>query len=53
MHRMLSADNLSTSRGTLRPFNSILLLFNPEKDLSPEQLMTVKIINRDPRVSIN
>jgi len=27
MHRMLSADNLSTSRGTLRPFNSIFASF--------------------------
>jgi len=28
-----------TSPGTLRPFNSVLILLNLVKDLSPEQLL--------------
>ena len=39
-----------TSPGTLRPFNSFLILLNPEKDLSPEQLVTIKLRNKASRV---
>ena len=38
----------ATSPGTLRPFNSVLILLNLEKDLSPEQLVTIKLRNRGP-----
>ena len=44
---------LKTSPGTLRPFNQFLLLSNLEKDLSPEQLVTVKLRNKGPHVWIN
>jgi len=37
-----SVGNLS---GTLRPFNSFLILLNLEKDLSPELLVTIKLRN--------
>jgi len=40
MHRMLNA---ATSPGTLRPFNSFSILLILEKDLSPEQLLTIKL----------
>jgi len=40
MYRMLV---LTTSAGTLRPFNSFSILLNFEKDLSPEQLATMKL----------
>jgi len=33
----------TTSPGTLRPFNSFLILLNLEKDLPPEQLVTIKL----------
>jgi len=33
----------TTSHGTLRPFNSFLIVLNLEKDFSPEQLVTIKL----------
>jgi len=36
----------TTSPGTLRHFNLFLILLNLEKDLSPEQLVTIKLRNR-------
>jgi len=50
MYRMLSVDNLS---GTLRSFNSFLILLILEKDLSPEQLVTIKLKNKASRGWIN
>jgi len=41
MYRMLNVDNLS-----LRPFNSVLIILNLKKDLSPEQLVTITLINK-------
>jgi len=35
----------TTSPGTLRPFNSFLILLNLEKDFSPEQFVTIKLKN--------
>jgi len=43
IHRMFSVDNLSCDTAT---FNSFLILFNLEKDLSAEQLVTIKLRNR-------
>jgi len=43
----------ATSSGTLRPFNSFLILLNLEKDLSPEKLVTIKLRNKGPRGWIN
>jgi len=40
MHRMLSVDNLSWNIAT---FNSFLNILNLEKELSPEQLVTIKL----------
>jgi len=40
----------TTSPGTLSPFNSFLILLNLEKDLSPEQLVTIKLRNKASRV---
>jgi len=52
MYQMLSV--WTTSLGTLRPFlNSFLILFNFEKDLSPEQLVNIKLRNKCPRGWIN
>jgi len=42
MHRMLSADNLSWDIVALHSF---LILFSSENDLSPEQLVTIKLRN--------
>ena len=42
-----------TSPGTLRPLNSFSFLLNLEKDLSPEQLVTIKLRNKGPRGWIN
>ena len=39
----------TTSPGTLRPFNSFLILLNLEKDRSPEQLVTIKLRNKTAR----
>ena len=44
---------LTTSPGLLRPFNSFLILLNLEKDLSPEQLVTIKLRNKASCVCIN
>ena len=44
MYRMFSVDNLSWNIATLHFFNSsVLILLNLEKDLSPEQLVTIKL----------
>ena len=43
----------TTSPGTLRPFNSFLILLNLEKDLTPEQLVTIKLRNKASRGCIN
>ena len=43
----------TTSHGTLRPFNSFLILLNLEKDLSPEQLVVIKLRNKALRGCIN
>jgi len=43
----------TTSPGTLRLFNSFLILLNLEKDLSPEQLVTINLRNKAPRDCIN
>jgi len=45
----------TTSPGTLRPFNSnsFLILLNLEKDLSPEQLVLMKLRNKGSRGWIN
>ena len=37
---------LTTSPGILRSFNSFLILLNLEKDLSPEQLVTINLRNK-------
>jgi len=50
MYRMLSVDNLFRNIAT---FNSILILLNLEKDLSPEQLVTIKLRNKASRGWIN
>jgi len=50
MHRILSVDNLSWNIVIL---NWVLILLNLEKDLSPEQLLTIKLRNKAPRVWIN
>ena len=42
MHRMLSADNLSWDIVTL---SSFFILFSLENDLSPEQLVTIRLRN--------
>jgi len=39
--------------GTLRLFNSFLISLNLEKDLSPEQLVTIKLRNKASRGCIN
>jgi len=43
----------TTSHGILRPFNSFLILLNLENDLSPEQLVTIKLRNKASRGCIN
>jgi len=43
----------TTSPGTLRPFHSFLNLLNLEKDLTPEQLVNIKLRNKGPRGWIN
>jgi len=47
---MLRVDNLSWNIVTL---NSGLILLNIENDLSPEQLVTIKLRNKGPRGWIN
>jgi len=42
----------TTYPGTLWPFNSVLILLNLEKDLSPEQLVTIKLRNKAPRMGV-
>jgi len=42
MHRMLGTDNLSWNIVAL---NSFFILFSLENDLSPEQLVTIKLRN--------
>ena len=42
MHKMLSADNLSWD---IELLNSFFILLRLEKDLSPEQLVTIKVRN--------
>jgi len=39
----------TTYAGTLRQFNSFLILFNLEKDLPLQQLVTIKLRNNGPR----
>ena len=39
--------------GTLRPFNSFLIILNLEKDLSSEQLVTIKLRTKGSRGCIN
>jgi len=46
MYRMLSVDNLSWNIAT---FNSFLIFLNLEKDLLPEQLVTIKLGNKASR----
>jgi len=36
----------TTSPGILRPFNSFSIVLNLEKDLSPEQLVAIKLRNK-------
>jgi len=43
----------TTCPGTLRPFNSFLILLNLDKDVSPEQLVTMKLRNEALRGWIN
>jgi len=43
MYRILSVNNLSWN---IAAFNSVLILLNLEKDLSPEQLVTIKLRNK-------
>jgi len=50
MHRMLSVDNFSWN---IAIFNSFLILSNLDKDLSPEQLVTIKLRNKASRGCIN
>jgi len=50
MHGMLSGANLSWNVAT---FNSFLILLNLEEDLSPEQLVTIKLRNKGPRACID
>jgi len=50
MYRMLSVDNLSWN---IAPFNSFLFLLNLETDLSPGQVVTIKLRNKGPRGLIN
>jgi len=50
MYRMVSVDNLSWNTAT---FQFILILLNPEKDLSPGQLVTIKLRNKALRGCIN
>ena len=50
MHSMLSVDNLSWNTVTL---NSVSFLLNTEKDLSPDQLVTIKLRNMAQRGWIN
>jgi len=40
----------TTFPGTLRPFNWFLILLNLGKDLSPEQLVTIKLRNKASRL---
>jgi len=47
---MLSVGNLP---GPFRPFNSFLIPLNCEKDLSSDQLLTIKLGNKGPRSWIN
>jgi len=47
---MLRVDNLSWNIAT---FNSFLILLNLENDLSPEQLVTIKLKNKASRGCIN
>jgi len=42
IHRVLSMGNLSWNIA-MRPFNSFLILLNLLIDLSPEQLVTIKL----------
>ena len=42
MHRMLSSDNLSSD---IVDLSSFLMLLSLEKDLSPEQLVTIELRN--------
>jgi len=39
-YRMLGVNNLSWNIAT---FNSVLIILNREKDLSPQQLVTIKL----------
>jgi len=50
MYRMLCVDNLYWN---IVAFNSFLILLNLEKDLSPEQLVTIKVRNKASRGCIN
>jgi len=50
MLRMLSVDNLSWNIATC---NSFVIILNFEKNLSPEQLVTVKLRNKPSRGCIN
>jgi len=50
MYQMLIVDNLSWNIAT---FNSFLILLNPEKNLLPEQLVTIKLRNKASRGCIN
>jgi len=43
----------TTSLETLRLFNSLLILLNLKKDLSPEQFVTTKLRDKAPRGCIN
>jgi len=50
MHQTLILD---TSPRTLRTFTSFLVLLNLEKQLSPEQLVIIKLRSKGPRGWIN
>jgi len=43
----------TTSSETLQPFNSFLIIWNLEKDLSSEELATIKLKNKGPHGLIN
>jgi len=47
---MFGVNNLSWNIAT---FNSVLILLNREKDLSPQQLVTIKLWNKAPCGCIN
>jgi len=48
MRQMLSVDNLCRNIVTLY-CNSVLIILNLEKDLSPEQLVAIKLRNKASR----